>query len=73
MTTNVDVVANTRNGNGAVATRIGEGQVDVTALLERITTLEQRVAQLESAPAQDIEDRLSMVVFSGEGRNSDIK
>lgn len=39
---------------------------DITALLERIDTLEQRVKQLESAPAQDIEDRLAMVVFSGD-------
>ncbi len=35
-------------------------------LLDRIVTLEARVAQLEAAPAQGIEDRLSMVVFSGE-------
>jgi peroxiredoxin family protein len=41
-------------------------QIDVQALMERIGTLEQRVAELESAPAQDIEDRLSMVVFSGD-------
>jgi peroxiredoxin family protein len=35
-------------------------------LLDRIAALEARVAQLEDAPAQGIEDRLSMVVFSGE-------
>lgn len=35
-------------------------------LLDRIAALEQRVAQLEAAPAQGIEDRLAMVVFSGE-------
>src|SRR5512145_133197 len=35
-------------------------------LHDRIAMLEQRVAQLEQAPAQGIEDRLSMVVFSGE-------
>lgn len=35
-------------------------------LLDRIAALEARIAQLEDAPAQGIEDRLSMVVFSGE-------
>ena len=45
--------------------REGE-KVDVAALLERINTLEKRVAELEEAPAQDIEDRLSMIVFSGD-------
>lgn len=35
-------------------------------LLERINQLEQRVAQLEAAPAQDIENKLAMVVFSGD-------
>ncbi len=44
------------NGNAA----------DMTALLERIDTLEQRIAQLEDAPAQDIENQVSMVVFSGD-------
>ena len=39
---------------------------DVQALFERIQALEARVAELEEAPAQDIEDRLAMVVFSGE-------
>jgi peroxiredoxin family protein len=34
--------------------------------MERIGTLEQRVAELEDAPAQDIENNLSMVVFSGD-------
>jgi peroxiredoxin family protein len=36
------------------------------ALLERIAALEARVAQLEGHPAQGIEDRLAMVVFSGD-------
>jgi peroxiredoxin family protein len=36
------------------------------ALLERIDALEQRIAELEEAPAQDMEDRLAMVVFSGD-------
>lgn len=40
--------------------------VDTAALLERLAALEARVQQLESAPAQDIEDRLAMVVFSGD-------
>ena len=66
MTTNGESAAKTQNGNGAAATKIGEAQLDVTTLLERLTTLEQRVNELETAPAQDIEDRLSMVVFSGD-------
>ncbi|MEN9937166.1 MAG: hypothetical protein RLZZ387_3745 [Chloroflexota bacterium] len=36
------------------------------ALLERIAVLEARVAALEEHPAQGIEDRLAMVVFSGD-------
>jgi peroxiredoxin family protein len=40
--------------------------LDQDALLNRIAALEQRIAQLESAPAQGIEDRLAMVVFSGD-------
>ena len=39
---------------------------DQDALLNRIAALEQRVAELEQAPAQGIEDRLAMVVFSGD-------
>lgn len=39
---------------------------DSQALLTRIAELEQRVRSLEDAPAQGIEDRVSMVVFSGE-------
>ena len=35
-------------------------------LLERIDALESRIAELEASPAQDIEDQLSMVVFSGD-------
>jgi peroxiredoxin family protein len=66
MTTNVETAAKTHNGNGAAIANIAEGQTDLAALLERLTTLEQRVNQLEEAPAQDIEDRLSMVVFSGD-------
>ncbi|MGB9737475.1 DsrE/DsrF/DrsH-like family protein [Chloroflexus sp.] len=40
--------------------------VDTQALLARIAELEQRVAALEQSPAQGIEDRLAMVVFSGD-------
>jgi peroxiredoxin family protein len=39
--------------------------LDTTTLLQRLEALESRVAELEEAPAQDIEDRLAMVVFSG--------
>lgn len=42
------------------------GAVDTLALWQRISELEARVAQLESSPAQDTEDRLAMVVFSGD-------
>nr|WP_290669221.1 DsrE/DsrF/DrsH-like family protein [Ardenticatena sp.] len=41
-------------------------QQSVEALLARIAELEARVEALEQAPAQDIEDRLAMVVFSGD-------
>ena len=34
-------------------------------LMERIAALEARVAELEDMPARDVEDRLAMVVFSG--------
>ena len=47
MTTNVEAVVNTHNGNGAIATTIGETQTDVVALLERLAALEQRVRELE--------------------------
>ncbi|GAB4202253.1 MAG: DsrE/DsrF/DrsH-like family protein [Roseiflexaceae bacterium] len=36
------------------------------SLLAQIAALEARVAQLEAHPAQGIEDRLAMVVFSGD-------
>jgi peroxiredoxin family protein len=35
-------------------------------LLDRIAALEARINELENTPAQDIEDRLAMVVFSGD-------
>ena len=64
MSTNVEAVVEMQTGNGA-PTRVGT-RVDVDALLERLDALEQRVSELESTPAQDIEDRLAMVVFSGD-------
>ncbi len=45
---------------------VPEQTLDSAALLQRIATLEARIAHLEDAPAQQIEDRLSMVVFSGD-------
>ncbi len=60
MTTQEMVLSKTNGANKVV------GTADLTALMARFATLEQRVAELEEAPAQDIEDRLAMVVFSGE-------
>jgi peroxiredoxin family protein len=40
--------------------------LDQDTLLNRIAALEHRVNELEAAPAQAIEDRLAMVVFSGD-------
>jgi len=39
---------------------------DTAAFFDRIATLEQRIAALEQAPAQQIEDRVALVVFSGD-------
>jgi peroxiredoxin family protein len=39
---------------------------DHAALMDRIAALEARVAELEVHPAQGVEDRLAMVVFSGD-------
>jgi peroxiredoxin family protein len=41
-------------------------QKDTQGLLDRIAALEARVAALEAHPSQGIEDRLAMVVFSGD-------
>lgn len=41
-------------------------QNDTRSLLDRIAALEARVAALEAHPSQGIEDRLAMVVFSGD-------
>ncbi len=43
-----------------------EREEQTTSLLDRIAALETRVAELEAHPAQGIEDRLAMVVFSGD-------
>jgi peroxiredoxin family protein len=40
--------------------------IDTQTLLDRIAALEGRVHELENHPAQGVEDRVSMVVFSGE-------
>jgi peroxiredoxin family protein len=42
------------------------GTAESAQLLARLEELEARVAELETSPAQDTEDRLSMVVFSGD-------
>lgn len=52
--------------NGPRVDYVNTEHTDINALLERINTLEQRVAELEQAPAQSIEDRVAMVVFSGD-------
>jgi peroxiredoxin family protein len=39
---------------------------DTAALLTRMSDLESRIAALEAAPSQTIEDRVAMVVFSGD-------
>lgn len=43
-----------------------ERQTETAQLFERIAQLEARVAELEGHPSQGIEDRLAMVVFSGD-------
>lgn len=43
-----------------------ERETGTTHLLERIAQLEARVAELEDHPAHDLENRLAMVVFSGD-------
>jgi peroxiredoxin family protein len=44
--------------------KIDTQTADVAALAAQIEALKQRVAELERAPAQDIEDQLTMIVFS---------
>ncbi len=60
MTTN-GVTINNRNDTLTAPT-----QLDPQRLLDRIAALEERVNELEAAPAQDIEDRLALVIFSGD-------
>lgn len=52
--------------NGSQLETAAISSIDLNTLLERMHALEQRVAELESAPAQDLENRLAMVVFSGD-------
>jgi peroxiredoxin family protein len=39
---------------------------NIVALIERVSKLENQLADLAESPAQDIEDLLAMVVFSGD-------
>jgi peroxiredoxin family protein len=64
MTTNNETL--TERMNGMVVVQAPDSQNEITALVERLAVLEQRVTELENSPAQDIEDQLSMVVFSGD-------
>jgi peroxiredoxin family protein len=41
-------------------------QTDTKALFDRIAALEARVNELEAHPSQGVEDRVAMVVFSGD-------
>jgi peroxiredoxin family protein len=47
-------------------TALEKETIGTQELLDRIASLEARINELERAPAQDIEDRLAMVVFSGD-------
>jgi peroxiredoxin family protein len=47
------------NGNG-------HAPLDSESLLQKVAALEARVEALEESPGQDIEDRLAMVLFSGD-------
>lgn len=53
-------------GTGVTTIETIEREEQTTSLLDRIAALEARVAELEAHPAQGIEDRLAMVVFSGD-------
>jgi peroxiredoxin family protein len=57
---------NTMTANGTTVKNGAANRVDIEALMARVAELEGRVAGLEEAPAQSIEDRVSMVVFSGD-------
>ncbi len=53
--------------NGESNTQINVADTpNINTLTEQIAALERRIGELEDAPAQDIEDRLAMVVFSGD-------
>jgi peroxiredoxin family protein len=54
------------NGTATNGTVQSLEMIDTRTLLERIGALEQRVQELENMPAHDLEDKLSMVVFSGD-------
>ncbi len=62
-TTTMDTTASTDTSQTTIAEA---ANIDVNTLLERMSVLEQRVAELESAPAQDLENQVSLVVFSGD-------
>lgn len=51
--------------NGVQYKKMGT-TMDMEALIMRMATLEARVAELEEAPAQDIENQMTMVIFSGD-------
>jgi peroxiredoxin family protein len=55
----------TLNSDNTAASN-GHTKVAVEAFEERLAALEARLATLETAPAQSMEDRLAMVVFSGD-------
>jgi peroxiredoxin family protein len=52
--------------NETVTHTVVEQELETGALLDRIAALEARVGELEAHPAQGVEDRLAMVVFSGD-------
>ena len=54
------------NGTATNGTAHSLEMIDTRTLMERIDALEQRVQELEDMPARDLEDKLSMVVFSGD-------
>jgi peroxiredoxin family protein len=62
-TTTMDTTDSTDTSQTTIAEA---ANIDVNTLLERMRVLEQRVAELESAPAQDLENQVSLVVFSGD-------
>lgn len=57
MTVQTELTTNATNGTA---------ELNPETLMERFEALESRVEALEASPAQDIENQLSMVVFSGD-------